>query len=117
MQKGSTVEAAGMPLNAEGTWDQKEYSPLSDIPAGLEIQTLDFIAKLLRKKQTLDDMKLVEFIDEEGTAKTIHVRVTHHHCLFLNNFYVVHRAIIFNNKCKVDQWAMMSIAPQAYTWE
>ena len=117
IQKGGTVEAAASSLNAEGTWDQKEYGSLSDIKAGEDVKKIDFIAKLVREKETEDDMKSVEFIDEEGTTKTIKVHETHHDLLSPNYFYVVHRAKILDEQCVVDGWAMLSIASQAYTWE
>ena len=62
-------------------------------------------------------MKLVDFIDEEGTTKAIKVHETHHDLLNPNHFYVVHRAKIIVDPCVVDAWAVRSTASHSYTWE
>ena len=51
MQKGSAVEIAAEPLDADDTWDSREYGPLSDIvPGKTKTNGSDFIAKRVKEK-------------------------------------------------------------------
>ena len=117
MQKGSAVEKAAEPLDAEDTWDSREYGPLSDIvPGKTKTNGSDFIAKLVKEKEMQDNMLLVEFVDEEGTKRDILVHESYKKILETDCVYVIHRAKILDGEGMVDEWYMLAKAPLSYTW-
>ena len=117
MQKGSAVAKAEQPLDAEDTWDSREYGPLSDIILGnTKTDGSDFIVKLVKEKEMQNEMVLVEFVDEEGTQRDIMVHDSYHKILEPDCVYVIHRAKIMDGAGMVDEWAMLAKAPLSYTW-
>ena len=117
MQKGSAVEKAAEPLDAEDTWDSREYGPLSDIvPGKTKTNGSDFIAKLVKEKEVQDNMLLVEFVDEEGTKRDILVHDSYQKIVETDRVYVIHRAKIMDGEGMVDEWSMLAKAPLSYTW-
>ncbi len=117
VQKGGTVEAFPTNLNPEGTWDLKEYGPLSDISPGQDKSSnLHFLVKVVRMGQIKDEMMLVDVTDEENTSRSIKVHECHTAILITDHFYVVHRAKIIEGVAVVDGWSMLALAPNSYTW-
>ena len=117
VQKGGCVENTRGNLNVEGTWDVKEYGPLSDVSPGQDKSSnLHFLVKVVKMGEFKDEMMLVEVIDEENTSRSIHVHECHTAILFTDHFYVIHRAKIIEGVGVVDGWSMLVIAPDSYTW-
>ena len=111
------MEKAAEPLDAEDTWDSREYGPLSDIvPGKTKTNGSDFIAKLVKEKEVQDNMLLVEFVDEEGTKRDILVHESYQKILETDCVYVIHRAKITDGEGVVDEWSMLAKAPLSYTW-
>ena len=116
---GASVETADEPFDAGDTWDQREYAPLSDVVGGsTRSNGLDFIVKLVRKKDhAQDNMVLVHFADEEGTETEFLVHDSYAKSLALQAIYVIHRAKIVEGQGVIEEWSMLARAPQSYYWE
>ena len=112
------MERADDPFDTGDTWDQREYAPLTDIVGGATRSNgLDFIVKLVRKKNVQDNMVLVVFADEEGTETEFLVHDTYEKSLVPQGVYVIHRAKIVEGQGVVEEWSMLARAPQSYFWE
>ena len=112
------METADEPLDAGDTWDQREYAPLTDVVGGATRSNgLDFIVKLVKKKDVQDNMVLVDFADEEGTETEFLVHVTYEKSLVPQAVYVIHRAKILEGQGVIEEWSMLARAPQSCFWE
>ena len=113
------METADDPLDTGDTWDQREYAPLTDVVGGATRSNgLDFIVKLVKKKNHAEDnMVLVDFADEEGTETEFLVHDSYAKSLALQAVYVIHRAKIVDGQGVIEEWSMLARAPQSYFWE
>ena len=113
------METADEPFDAGDTWDQREYAPLTDVVGGaIRSNGLDFIVKMVRKKNhAQDNMVVVDFADEEGTETEFLVHESYAKSLALQAIYVIHRAKIVEGQGVIEEWSMLAKAPQSYYWE